>query len=158
MTESLPPVSRALTALNIPHTVFRHPGVVSSLEQAASERNQVPGQVIRSIVFRIGEGSFIMVLVAGPAQVAWPVLRKYLGQSRISMASEEEVLASTGYRIGTVSPIGLPAPMRILADQSIFLHDEISLGSGERNTGVILRSADLKRVLGEIEIGEFTQK
>ena len=124
----IPPVSLALTQMGIPHRVFRHVGPVNSLEQAAAERGQIPDQIIRSILFRLGEDKFLMALVAGPAQVSWPALRSYLGISRISMASEEEVLAVTGYRIGAVSPFGLPAPVHILADESIFLPEEFSFG------------------------------
>jgi hypothetical protein len=39
------PVSRHLEALGIPHHVFRHPGAIHSLEQAARERGQKPEQV-----------------------------------------------------------------------------------------------------------------
>jgi len=153
-----PPASRALSALGLPHTVFRHTGSVSSLEQAANQRGESPGQVIRSILFRLGEGNFIMVLMAGPSQISWPALRNYLGQSRLTMASETEVLEATGYRIGAVSPLGLPGPMRILADESVFIHEEISIGSGERGIAVILRSADLRKALSEVEVGRFAEK
>lgn len=152
-----PPVSRALTTLGIPHRVFRHPGPVTSLEQAASERGQVAGQVVRSILFRLSESRFVMVLAAGPAQISWPALREYLGQSRLTLATEAEVLAVTGYRIGTVSPLGLPAPLRILADENVFQHEEISLGSGEPNVGIILKSADMRKALGEMEMGKFVE-
>jgi Cys-tRNA(Pro)/Cys-tRNA(Cys) deacylase len=150
-----PPVAIALTALGLPHSVFRHPGPVSSLEQAAGERGESPGQVIRSILFRVGEGNFVMVLMAGPAQISWPALRNHLGQSRLTMASEAEVLEATGYRTGAVSPLGLPQPMRILADESVFIPEEISIGSGERGTAVILRSADLRQALANVEVGQF---
>jgi len=156
--EDFPPVSRALTGRGIPHRIFRHPGPVHSLEQAAVERGQTPDQVIRSIVFRLGEGEFLMVLVAGPAQISWPALRAFLGQSRLTMASEEEVLNSTGYRPGAVSPFGLTTPMRVLADENIFLPEEISIGSGERGTTILMKSMDLKKALGKVEIGRFASK
>ena len=69
----------------------------------------------------------------------------------MSMASEEEVLAATGAPRGAVSPFGLPAPLRILADESIFTEEEVSIGSGLRGTTVILAQADLRRLLGEVE-------
>ncbi|HUH97239.1 MAG TPA: YbaK/EbsC family protein [Anaerolineales bacterium] len=150
--ENQPPVSLALDKLGIAHTLFHHSGQVSSLEQAAQERNQQPGQVVRSILFRLSEDQYLMVLAAGPKQISWKVLRKYVGQSRLTMASEDEVLAVTGYRIGTVSPFGLPRPLRILIDESVLKEDEISIGSGMRNTGVIMKSADLRHALKGAEI------
>jgi len=150
--ENAPPVSLALDKLGIPHTVFRHPGQVASLEQAARERDQRPGQVVRSILFRLAENEYLMVLVAGPAQISWKALRKLVGQSRLTLASEEEVLAVTGYRIGTVSPFDLPRPLRILIDESVMKEAEISLGSGMRNVGIILKSTDLHRALKDAEL------
>jgi prolyl-tRNA editing enzyme YbaK/EbsC (Cys-tRNA(Pro) deacylase) len=73
------------------------------------------------------------------------------------MASEEEVLQQTGYPRGAVAPFGLPSPMRILLDEGIFAEEEISLGSGVRNTAVILRTADLRRALPEAEVGCFVE-
>ncbi|HLB45806.1 MAG TPA: YbaK/EbsC family protein [Anaerolineales bacterium] len=83
-------------------------------------------------------------------------MRKHLGQSRLTMAAEDELPAVTGYEVGAVSPFGLPSPMRILADESIFAHDEISLGSGVRGATIIMRSDDLKRALGNVEVGAFS--
>ncbi len=42
--------------------------------------------------------------------------------------------------------------MRILVDESVFTHEEISLGSGVRGTAVIMTSRDLQRALGNVEI------
>jgi prolyl-tRNA editing enzyme YbaK/EbsC (Cys-tRNA(Pro) deacylase) len=47
--------------------------------------------------------------------------------------------------------------MRVLIDESVLIPIEISIGSGERGTTVILRAADLKRALGDAEVGRFAQ-
>ena len=146
------PASLALEKLGIPHRVFQHNDHVTSLEQAAQERGQRPEQVVRSILFRLGEGEFVMALVGGPAQISWKRLRQHFGQSRLTMATEEQVLAVTGYRIGTVSPFGLPQPLKILIDPDVMNEEEVSIGSGVRNTGIIIRSSDLSRALKGAEI------
>src|SRR5512140_3822484 len=134
-----PPASRALESLGIPHTVFRHAGPVESLEQAAAERGQQPAQVVRSILFRLGEGEYALALVAGPAQISWKKLRKHLGRSRISMATEEEVLDITGYRVGAVSPFGMPRVLRTLVDRGVLAQRELSLGSGVRGVAIVMQ-------------------
>lgn len=149
------PVAAALDRLGIPYRLFMHPGPVGSLEQAAAERGQRPEQVVRSILFRLDQDRFALVLIAGAAQVSWRALRKELGQSRVTMAAEEEVLAVTGYRTGAVSPLGLPQPLPIYVDESITAEEEISIGSGIRGTTVILRSADLLAALPEAKLGHF---
>lgn len=153
---SVPPASIALHDFNIPHQVFYHTGSVDSLEQAAQERGQSTDQVIRSILFRLPDGIFVMVLVAGPGQISWPLLRAYLGQSRLTLATQQEVLDITGYRVGAVSPFGLPTPLRILADNNVFVPEVVSIGSGERGVAIILKSDALRSTLGNVEIGTFT--
>jgi Cys-tRNA(Pro)/Cys-tRNA(Cys) deacylase len=153
---NIPPVSQALKDRGVEHSLFVHPGPLHSLEQAAQERSQKPGQVVRSIVFRTARDQFVMVLVAGPAQISWPALRQYLGQSRLTMASEAEVLEATGYPLGAVAPFGLPRPMRILVDRSLLQQEIISMGSGIRYTAVILRTQDLLQALDSPEFGDFT--
>jgi prolyl-tRNA editing enzyme YbaK/EbsC (Cys-tRNA(Pro) deacylase) len=98
-----------------------------------------------------------MVLVAGPAQVDWRKLRQLVRRSRIRMASEEEVLTVTGYRVGTVSPFGLKTPVRVLIDASVLKEPEISTGSGIRDTAILLKSADLRRALPEAEVTALTE-
>jgi Cys-tRNA(Pro) deacylase len=147
-----------LDQLNIPYRIFQHPGEVHSLEQAARERSQRLEQVVRSIVFRLAQDEFVMVLIAGPTQVSWPALRAYLGQSRLTTASQAEVLSVTGYQVGAVSPFGLPAPLRVLVDQSVLQEEIISIGSGERNVTVILKTEDLLKALEGAEVGEFGVK
>jgi len=152
-----PPVSIALEKLGVPHQVFRHENPVTSFEQAASDRGQRASQVVRSILFRIAEDEFIMVLVAGPAQISWKILRKHLGRSRISMATEDEVFAVTGYRVGTVSPFGLPHQLKVLIDPSVLVEEEVSIGSGIRNTAIILKSADLHHALKDADVVSLTE-
>ena len=147
-----PPVGIALEKLGIPHQIFRHANPVTSLEQAARERGQRPKQVVRSILFRVAKDEFVMVLAAGSAQISWKMLRKVLGKSRISTATEEEVFAVTGYRIGTVGPFGISRPLKVQIEAGVLSEEEISIGSGLRNTAVMLKSADLRRGLADAEV------
>jgi Cys-tRNA(Pro)/Cys-tRNA(Cys) deacylase len=149
------PAASALDRLGLPYRLFEHTRPPASFEQAALERGQSPAQIVRSLLFRLAQDQFAMVLMAGPGQVAWPRLRAALGVSRISMASEAEVLAATGFVRGAVTPLGLPQPLRILVDESVFLQEQISIGSGVRGVALILKSTDLQTALGKVEIGKF---
>jgi Cys-tRNA(Pro)/Cys-tRNA(Cys) deacylase len=147
-----PPASIALEKLNIPHSVFQHEKPLKSFEQAAAERNQRPEQIVRSILFQIRPGEFVLVLVAGREQVDWRKLRQLVGRSRVRMATEEEVLEVTGYRVGTVSPFGLKNPIKILIDESVLREEDLSLGSGARQIAIMMKSADLRQALDKSEI------
>ncbi len=145
-----------LIAQSIPHRVFEHAGAVESLEQAARERDETPQQVIRSILFCVNAGEFVMVLMSGPGQIPWKELRRYLGQNRVSMATEEELLAVTGCRPGTVSPFGLLQPARVLVDRCILDQKEVSLGSCQRGVAIVITPEDLLRAIAQPELVDFT--
>ena len=147
-----PPASIALEGLGIPHRIFFHEGKVTSFEQAARERGQRESQVVRSILFQTRPEEFVMVLVAGPAQVDWKKLRQLVGRSRVRMATEEEVLEITGYRVGTVSPFGAKNQVKVMIDKSVLKEEEVSIGSGIRSTAIIMTTHDLRRALGDAEI------
>jgi len=153
-----PPASLALDALGIEHRIFIHDKPVSSFEEAASHRNQRPGQIVRSILFNIRPEEYLMVLVAGPDQIDWKKLRQFVKRSRVRMATEEEVLEVTGYRIGTVSPFGLKKQVQVLIDASVLKEAEVSIGSGVRNMAIILKSADIQRALGSVEVVSLTEE
>ena len=150
------PAIAFLRQLEIPHTVFQHTGPVHSLEQAAIERKQRPEQVIRSIVFRLSEDQFVMVLMAGPGQVPWKALRKHFNQSRLTMATEEEVLRVTGCVPGSVNPFALLLPIPVLIDRAILNLSEVSFGSCQRGVAILINPRDLTKALSNYEIIDFT--
>ena len=147
-----PPASLALDSLGIEHRVFIHDKPVTSFEEAASHRNPRPGQIVRSILFNIRPEEYLMVLVAGPDQIDWKKLRQFVKRSRVRMATEEEVLEVTGYRIGTVSPFGVKNQVQVLIDASVLKEAEVSIGSGVRNMAIIMQSAELRKALAESEV------
>ena len=153
-----PPASLALDSLGIEHRVFTHGTPVSSFEEAASARNQRPEQVVRSILFQVRKGEFVLVLMAGPAQVDWKKLRDLVKRSRIRMATEDEVLEVTGYRVGTVSPFGLASRLNVVIDPSVLKEEEVSIGSGVRNTAIIMKSADLRQALNDAEVVSLVEE
>lgn len=151
------PVTRFLDERHIPYRLFQHSGPVHTLEEAAHQRGERPEQIVRSILFRLSNEDFLMVLIAGPGQISWKALRVYLNQSRLTTATEEEVNRVTGYQIGAVSPFGLPQPVRTLADESVLAEEEISIGSGQRGLAVILQKKDFIQAMPNLEVGKFAE-
>ncbi len=150
------PATLFLDSLGIPYRLFQHAGPVDSLEQAAAERGQRPQQGVRSILFRLVEDQYLMVLAAGPRQISWPALRRHLSQHRLTLATPEEVLQVTGYKIGAVSPFGVKQqPLPVLIDRSVLEEPEISLGSGQRGLAIVMQSQDLLRALPNADTGDF---
>jgi len=145
--ESRTPVTIALDAWGVSYRLHLHQGPISSVEQAARERGLIPEQIIRSLLFRLENGEFVLVLMPGPGKVSWPKLRRRLGVTRLTTAAAEIVQSITGYPPGSVSPYGLPSTVRLLADLRLLRHTTVSIGAGIPDAGVILRTEDLLRTL-----------
>lgn len=150
-------VTETLHELGIPFELHVHESQLRSLEQAARERGLEPEQIVRSLLFRLESGEFVLVLIPGPSKVDWAKLRHYLGVSRVTTARPQEVEEVTGYPTGAVSPFGLREQVRLLADEGIRDIEVISIGAGIRNAGVILQSKHLVQKL-QPELGDFTER
>lgn len=129
-------------------------GRVGSLEEAAAARGVAPERLLKTLVVRRGEGDFLLVLVPGGRQIAWPKLRELLGVSRLSMPDADTAREVTGYERGTITPFGaMPdasgRPLPVIADASV-LEDSsaVSIGGGAHGVGLTLDPADLVAVTG----------
>lgn len=148
------PATRDLSQRGIPFRAHVHSQPVSSLEEAAEARGLDPNQIVRSLLFRLEGGEYILVLMPGPQQVDWTKLRRHLGVSRVTTARPAEVERVTGYPPGAVSPFGLRQQLRTLADAKIPDHEEVSIGAGIKNAGLILSSRALLEAI-QPELGDF---
>lgn len=151
------PATQALDEIGLHYRLHLHPQPVRSLEQAAAERGLQPDQIVRSLLFRLPDESFALLLMPGRAKASWPKLRRFLGVHRLTTASPDEVRQVTGYPPGAVSPFGLAHPVRLLADQALLQLDRVSVGAGIHNAGIILHGADLLRALRP-EIADFQEE
>lgn len=130
MSESPPvtPATEAADDLGITYRMVHH-GPVSSAEEAAERRGISIGQLAKTLVVRVEEGRYVMVLVPGDRGMDYRKLRSHLGVRRLSMPDPEEALSATGYPRGTITPLGAGG-WPVVIDRSLMEHDEVSLGAG----------------------------
>ena len=141
MDEISNPAISELVALGIPFEVRSHEPV-SSLAEAAAARGVAPSHLVKTMVVRRAEESYVMVLVPGDRVIAWPRLRRLLGESRLSMADAQTAKAVTGYERGTITPFGTRQPLPVVVDERI-LDRTVSIGGGDHGVGILLSGSDL---------------
>jgi Cys-tRNA(Pro)/Cys-tRNA(Cys) deacylase len=142
----------AATRLGLAHSVVRH-GPVLSLEEAAAARGLRPDQVVKTIVVRLSDDDYRLVLVPGDREIAWPKLRALLGVSRLSMPSADVALAATGYVRGTITPLGSTTAWPVVIDAS--LTGPVSIGGGAPGVALTVDAAELAAVL-EATVADVT--
>ena len=144
-----------LKSKHIPFQLITTSIPISNLNEAAREREQSPENIVKSILFRLPNSEFVMVLICANSRISWTKLRKYLKTQRITTANPDDVQQVTGYEVGGVSPFGIPSTIRKLLDEEVLKQAEISCGSGRKGTSIRMAIADFLQALENVEIGEF---
>ena len=90
------PAIAALEAAGVPFRVVRTE-IARSAEESAAFQGIPVGSLLRSILVRRAADDFFFVLVPGGRRFNWPALRALLGTNRLTLPTEEEAKAETGY-------------------------------------------------------------
>ena len=109
-------------------------GASAPTAAAAAEQLGCPvGAIANSLVFE-ADGEPLLVLTSGAHRVQTALLAERIGVGAIRRASADFVRAATGQAIGGVAPLGHPAPVRTLIDESLAGHDVIWAAAGHHQT------------------------
>lgn len=119
----------------------------SSLEEAARIMGITPADIVKSLVVKHRDGSFLFALVPGDRQISWPKLRALLGVNRLSMPPADVAFEATGYERGTITPLGSSKAWPVYADASI-AGRRISMGAGEHGFSAFVNADALTAALG----------
>lgn len=133
------PGGQAADELDLQYREIRY-GKVSSVEEAAAARGVPIAAVVKSLLVRRGEDDHLLVLVPGDRSISWPKLRALLDVSRLSMPDADTAFAVTGYRRGTITPLGLDLP--VVVDE-LLVGTDITLGSGEPGVAIAVGADEL---------------
>lgn len=157
------PVTDFLVQQQIPFQVIEIPlsedkKPIRHLEELLSAQGLDPQSVVRSVVFKGENSGFCLLAVAGGGRADWALLRAQLGERKCRMAEYDEVPEATGYVVGAVPPIALPAGLTVLVDDSVASYDTVVIGSGVLGYALALRSADLLQCLAGKTHGHFVKE
>jgi len=156
------PVTELLTKHTIHYDVIEIPlsedkKPIRNLEELLTSQGRDPNSVVRSLLFKTGSDTFVLLAVAGGGRADWAALRKQLGEKKLRMAEFDEVSQATGYVVGAVPPIALPETVNVLADNSAFSHDNVIIGSGVLGFALALKATDLQKIMNDVPAGNFVK-
>jgi Cys-tRNA(Pro)/Cys-tRNA(Cys) deacylase len=112
-----------------------------SLEEAAALLGIAPAGIVKSLVVKRSDGTFLFVLIPGDRQIAWPRLRAAVGVNKLQLPSAEAALEATGYERGTITPLGSTTPWPVFADERIA--GRIAMGAGAHGYSAFVDAAEL---------------
>jgi Cys-tRNA(Pro) deacylase len=100
-----------------------------SLEEAASLLGLQPSDIVKTLVVKRSDGTFVFALVPGGRKISWPKLRGLLGVNKLQLPDASVALAATGYERGTITPFGSTTAWPVVADATI-PGRRVSMGAG----------------------------
>jgi len=113
-----------------------------SLEAAAALLGVEPSSVVKSLVVKRHDGSFLFALVPGDRQISWKKLRAVVGVNKLSLPSADVALEATGYERGTITPVGSTTAWPVVADERI-VGRRVAMGAGGHGLSAFVEADDL---------------
>jgi Cys-tRNA(Pro) deacylase len=120
-----------------------------SLEEAAGILGIAPADIVKSLVVKHKDGTFLFALIPGDRQISWPKLRALVGVNKLSLPAADVALDATGYERGTITPLGSTTAWPVYADATVSGR-RISMGAGEHGYSAFVEADQLTAALGAV--------
>lgn len=138
-------VQQSLEALGLPGRVRVFDGESThTAQEAATAVGCELGQIVKTLFF-MADGRPTIALVAGDRHVDTAALADLVGVGRkkLKMGTPDEVLATTGYRVGGVAPVGWPKTCDVVVDESLRRFEDVWAAAGAPNAVFPAQTDDL---------------
>lgn len=99
---------------------------------AAQELGVELGQIANTILLLV-DGAPVVVVISGDRRIDFRKVKALRGGKKVRLAGPDEVVAHTGFAVGAVSPVALPAGLPIHLDSSLRRYEVIYPAAGETN-------------------------
>lgn len=139
--------------LGIPIEIVQQ-GAVGSLQEAADVLGVAPGSIVKTLVVKRHDGTFLFALVPGGRQISWPKLRAVVGVNKLRMPEPEVATEATGFERGTITPLGSTTAWPVFADETV--GGRIALGGGEPGLSVFVDAQTLVTAFGAV-VADITE-
>ena len=151
MTQNHPSVLRVqsqLRELGILGEVHHLSDSARSAQEAADALGILVGQVASSIVFKLPNGSPLLVITSGRHRVNTALVANSLGVEKLHRADADFVRKWSGFAIGGVSPLGWISNPMIIIDEALNEYEVIWAAAGHPHAVFPTSFDELVRITG----------
>ena len=141
MPDPLDRVREAASARGLTISIRERPAA-KSLVEAAELLGIPPAGIVKTLVVKRSDDTYLVALVPGDRARSWPTLRAVVGVNKLPLPEPERALAATGYERGTIVPIGSSQDWPIYADERI-VGGRIAMGAGAHGYSLFVEADDL---------------
>lgn len=139
--------ARLLDSLAIPYRLQAYEVDLEDLTAISVARKigLPPEQVFKTLLAQTNTGDHLFAVIPGDSELDLKKLAQAAGAKKAELASLKEVEPLTGYIRGGVTVMAARKPFPAYADETIELHDVISVSAGQRGLQILLNPADYLR-------------
>ncbi len=136
-----------LAASGAAYTIHRHTPV-TTIEEARAKVPHLTRNLLKTVVFRIKAGDWILAAVNGACRIHYKKLAAAVGVNRSALLSiaPADVASQLGFEIGGVGPFPVRADIRVVFDDQLPPLGTIFCGSGSNTRTVEMPMVDLLAV------------
>ena len=144
-------VKRVIAAL-VEHELTGEVNVLSdsarTAQEAATALGIEVGQIASSLIFKLPDGSPLLVITSGRHRVDTDLVAKNLGVEKLGRVDANYVKEKSGFSIGGVAPIGWVSPATILIDQALNDYEVVWAAAGHPHAVYPTNFAELLECTG----------
>ena len=146
---------RALEEKGIPYEVHAHTRKLYTAEGVAEDLSIPVAQVVKAMIVRCSDRSFVLVVVAGDKRLSLKKLSAVLKDKGLELAPARDVQRVTGFQVGAVSVLGFRrSDVAAYVDEGVLEQEVIIISSGRPDAGLEVKPQDVLQVL-EAQVGDF---
>jgi prolyl-tRNA editing enzyme YbaK/EbsC (Cys-tRNA(Pro) deacylase) len=123
-------VAEALERLGFTGSIRLLSESARSAREAAESLEVEVGQIASSIVFRLPDGSPLLVITSGRHRVDVDLVANGLQVEKLHRADAEYVRLNSGFAIGGVAPVGWSQPATVIIDEALGGYEVIWAAAG----------------------------
>lgn len=145
VNEALTRVSLDASRRDIPIEIVPREAA-TSLEHAAELLGVIPAHLLKTLVIKRSDDTYLFALVPGGRKLSWPKLREAVGVNKLSLPDADTAYDVTRYLRGTITPFGSHSVLPVYIDASVFqepVPEAVALGCGEPEHGLLVDPQDL---------------
>ena len=121
--------------------------MAASLPEAAALLGIEPAGIVKTLVVKRSDDTFLFALVPGDRSISWPKLRAIVGVNKLQLPDPQRAHEATGYERGTIVPIGSSQDWPVYADEQI-AGRRIAMGAGAHGYSLFVEADDLIAAYG----------
>lgn len=146
MTPAIQLLKKQKTAFNVHE--YTHDKSSESYGLEAVEKMGIDSNLVfKTLVVALEGGQHVVAILPVTEKLSMKAVAKIFSAKKAQMADKHDVLRSTGYILGGVSPLGQKKRLKTVINNSAFAYEKIFVSAGRRGLEVELTPLDLQNLL-----------